>query len=79
MMQRQPPRGETSFLIYTPLDFYYKTELTANMNGWSYDKLKLYRFQQAIANKESNLHNLRGKEHLFRYRLYTPSKCCFSL
>ena len=50
MVKRQPPRGETSFLIYTPPDFYYKTELTANMNGWSYDKLKLYRFQQAIAN-----------------------------
>ena len=30
MMQRQPPRGETSFLIYTPPDFYYKTELAEN-------------------------------------------------
>lgn len=26
----------------------------------------------ASENKDSNLHNLRGKEHLFRYRDYTP-------
>ena len=53
--------GDIAFVIYTPQDFYYKTEIEAGINGWSYDEMKVYRLQQAIVNSPQ-WKNLDGNE-----------------